>query len=92
MMNYTKEQELNIAAKLKVVNINYLTILNVIKDNTNSTLMKIQQEVKLGKYVIDKCIIALNVTNLIETTVEGVNRYYNITKDGEKFIKDIGGR
>lgn len=89
-MDYTKEQLLKISINLKKVNIRAYDILKVLESSEEIKHKDIAQEANASKFVVDKCIAAFIACGFIEMSVDGTNKYYNITEEGKKFLKVNG--
>ncbi len=89
-MNYTKEQLLKINNNLKKVNIRAYDILKSLEGSVNIKHKEIAQQAKLSAFITDKCVSAFVACGLIEMSLDGSNKCYNITEEGKKFLKVNG--
>lgn len=90
-MSYSEEQLRNIDTNLRQVNSKAAEVLKAIKEDENINHGEIYIKAKLSKYVTDKCITAFIVCGFIKKNINGLNISYELTEDGEKYLKLIEG-
>lgn len=91
MMNYTPEQLDAIIKNTSLINAQAIDALRVIRDE-EVTHGEISVKAGLSKFVADKCISAFIAAGLISMHLNGTNRHYSITEDGQNLLKRYEGR
>lgn len=85
-MNYSKQQLIDIAEKLKEINPEAINIFKTIAASNAIAQNKIKDKVNLTQYVVDKICTALVATGLVDSTPIGTKKEYKLTNDGEELI------